>query len=356
VTPFDFRPRTRVVFGQGEFNRLGELAREIGAARSVVVGDAGIASAGYLHQAVRSLKARRVDAVAFDQFQADPTVDMVEAAHGFAQSQNPDLIVAVGGRSSLNLAKALNVVLCCGGSIRDYWGYGNVSKALLPLIAVPTTCGSEAQTITTIFDSSDRSRHTCGDPKLAHKLAILDPNLLHSQPAALAAASGFSAIATAWESLHSSRRNMLSESLAREAWFLQNQAYERSVAYPNDNEAKGALLWSAYLAGTALEYSSPAAIHACAKPLMDDFHLSDGAAGAILLAPVLAHEQEPAEVTQRLQHLAEVAGLQTSLRAAGVPESALSRLADKAAAQWSAKFSTPPLNAEAALEIYRSAW
>src|SRR5579862_916608 len=141
MTPFDFRPRTRVLFGEGEFARLGEVARELGATRCLLVADPGMVNAGYAQEAVRALKARRMEAFSFHDFSPDPTSVMVEAGAAFAAPHNVNLIVALGGGSSMDCAKAINFVVSNGGRLRDYWGYGKASHPMLPMIAVPTTAG-----------------------------------------------------------------------------------------------------------------------------------------------------------------------------------------------------------------------
>src|SRR5215471_17283691 len=114
MTPFDFRPRTRILFGSGEFARLGEVARELGGTRCLLVADQGMVDAGYTQQAVRSLKARRMEVFAFHDFTANPTIPMVEQGALYAGPHNVDLIVALGGGSSLDCAKAINLVLTSG--------------------------------------------------------------------------------------------------------------------------------------------------------------------------------------------------------------------------------------------------
>src|SRR2546423_1211934 len=115
MTPFDFRPRTRVVFGAGEFQRLGELAREFGGTRCLLVADPGMLEAGYANEAIRSLKARRMDVFTFHEFDANPTTRMIEAGVAYASPHEINLIVALGGGSSMDCAKAINLILSNGG-------------------------------------------------------------------------------------------------------------------------------------------------------------------------------------------------------------------------------------------------
>ena len=171
MTPFDFRPRTRVVFGSGEFARLGEVARELGGARCLLVADPGILEAGHAKEAIRSLKARRMEVFAFHDFNPNPTAAMMEAGREYAAPHNVDLIVSVGGGSSMDCAKGINLLLSNGGRVGDYQGYGKAARPMLPMIAVPTTAGtgSEAQTFC-IVTGAGGARIACGDPKLAFRL------------------------------------------------------------------------------------------------------------------------------------------------------------------------------------------
>ena len=150
---------------------------------------------------MRSLKARRMTVHGFHEFQPNPTSAMVEAGGAYASPLGIDLIVAVGGGSSLDCAKAINFLLSNGGKLRDYWGYGKAARPMLPMIAVPTTAGtgSEAQSSATLVDSETGARMACGDGKASFRVAILDPKLTTSQPAALAAATGYDALSHALE-------------------------------------------------------------------------------------------------------------------------------------------------------------
>jgi alcohol dehydrogenase len=368
VTSFDFRPRTRVVFGAGEFARLGEIARELGGTRCLVVADPGIVKAGYAPEAVRSLKARRMTVHEFHEFEPNPTSAMAEAGGAYATPFGIDLIVAVGGGSSLDCAKAVNFLLSNGGKMRDYWGYGKASRPMLPMIAVPTTAGtgSEAQTSATLIDSETGARMSCGDGKGSFRVAILDPKLTVSQPAALAAAAGYDALSHALETLVTTRHTALSECFSRSAWRLISSAFERMVRNPEDLEARGAMLLGAHFGGLAIENSNLGAAHACAFPLIDKFGLAHGAAVATVLAQGVDWNSEVArerytelfagDLPGRLRELAEMAGLPVNLRDAGIPEEVLPRLAEEAAKQWTGKFNPQPFHAAAALEIYRSAY
>ena len=358
MTPFDFRPRTRILFGAGEFARLGEVAREQNATRCLVLAGQASVDAGHAQETVRSLKARRMEVFAFHDFTANPTMPMVEAAREYAAPQAVNLVVGLGDGDALDFAKAVNVVISNGGSIRDYRGYGNVPKPLLPMIAVPSVAGSgsEAQSNCAIYDPEDGSRVICGDPKIFFRTAVLDANLTLGQPAALTAANGYDAIGRAVETLFSTRRTPISECFSREAYRLLDSAFGRVLRMPEDPEARSAMLLGAHFAGLAVEYSALGPAHACAQPLVKNYKMLPGAALALVLLPALEWMEEGADLAPRLRHLAAAAELPRSLSDAAIPEQVLPRLAEEAATQWTGRFSSHHFDAPAALEIYRAAY
>ena len=368
MTSFDFRPRTRVVFGDGEFTRLGEIARDFGGSRCLLVADPGMLEAGYAQEAARSLKARRMAVQAFHDFKPEPTSAMVEAGRDFAAPHQIDLIVAVGGGSTIDCAKAINMLLTNGGRIKDYWGYGKAAQPLLPMIAVPATAGtgSEAQSYATITDAETGARMACGDRKVVFQVAILDPKLTVSQPAALAAASGYDALSHALETLVTTRRTALSECFSRSAWRLIHSGFERILDKPSDLDARGALLLGAHFGGLAIENSMLGAAHACAYPLTGHFGLPHGVAISLVLAEVVEwnlaaaadryEELYRGDLPERLRELARKAGLPANLHEAGVPQEALARLAEDAGAQWTGKFNPRLFDTAGALEIYHRAF
>lgn len=367
MTPFDFRPRTRVLFGAGDFSRLGEVARELGATKCLLVADRGMLDRGYAQEATRTLKARRIEVFGFHDFESGPTVPMIDAGAAFAAPLNINVIVALGGGSSMDCAKAINFVVTNGGSIRDYWGFGKASKPMLPMIAVPTTAGtgSEAQSSTFVMDPETSARMACGDHKAAFRAAILDPKLTVSQPRALTAATGYDAISHAVETLVSTRQTALSECLSRSAWRLLNSNFERVLKDPGDLAARGAILIGAHFGGLAIENSNLGAAHACAVPLTAHYKIPHGVAIALLLRHVVEwnstavgrqYDELVPDLSRRLHDLAAAADLPLSLRDASIPQEVLPRLAEEAGAQWVGRFNPRPFDVAAALEIYQCAY
>src|ERR1041384_126397 len=184
VSAFDFQPRTRLVFGVNSVERVGEIARELGAKKILLVTDAGLVAAGHAAHVLKALHADGVHEVVFDKVRENPTTRCVEDCLAIAKSARVEAIIGLGGGSSMDTAKGCNFLLTNGGRMQDYWGVGKATKAMLPFIAIPTTAGtgSECQSAALIVDSATHQKMACLDPKAAARIAILDPVLTLSQP------------------------------------------------------------------------------------------------------------------------------------------------------------------------------
>ena len=379
---FDFQPRTRVIFGAGVINQLGTLATELGFHRTLLVADHGLVASGHVDEAITPLQAAGIEIIRFHDFEANPDTRMIEAGTAFVAEQQIDSIIGLGGGSSLDCAKGINFLLTNGGRIADYRGYGNATKSMLPMIAIPTTAGtgSEAQTYALITDADTHVKMACGDPKAAFRVALLDPSLTVSQPRSITATSGFDAIAHAVETYVTTKRTPVSEIFSREAWQLLERNYERVLVEPGDLEARGAMQLGAFYAGVAIENSMLGATHACANPLTARYGTAHGAAIAMLLPSVVRwnesaagdryatllrlssvatdeHGYTPTEaLARRLEELAAAGGLQTDLSGVGIQRNDLADLAAAAAEQWTGTFNPRPFDKEGALEVYSCAY
>ena len=377
---FDFHALTRVVFGAGTLARLGEVARELGDTRVLLVTDPGLESAGHPQRAIASLREAGLEVYVFDDVEQNPTSRHVEAGVAFAKPLGIDLIVSVGGGSAMDCAKGINFLLTNGGSMADYMGFGKAARPMLPSIGVPATAGtgSEAQSFALIADEKTHMKMACGDRKAAFRVAILDPEVTVSQPAHVTAVTALDALSHALESYVTTRRNPLAQMFAREAWVLLESNFEAVLRRPGDIEARGAMQVGAFLAGTAIENSMLGVCHACANPLTAHYGVTHGIAIGILLPHVLrfngtAVDSLYEELTglagltngqagvaaeaaaQRILELLRVGGLPMTLTECGVSEGILPLLAEEAAQQWTARFNPRAATEADLLALYEAA-
>lgn len=380
LPPFDYQPRTRVVFGAGTVDRLGKLARELGGRQVLLVSDPGLVAAGHAKRAGTALAAAGLRVVLFDGVEPNPTTEHVAAGLAVAKAHGVELIVGLGGGSAMDCAKGVNFLLTNGGAMRDYRGVGKATKPMLPMIAIPTTAGtgSEAQSFALIADPETHAKMACGDTKAACRVAILDAALTVSQPTEVTVASGIDAIAHAIETCASTRSTGLSRMLSREAWRLLESNFETVLCEPENIEARGAMQLGAHHAGAAIEQSMLGAAHACANPLTAHHGITHGVAVGIVLPHVIrfnaphvgeAYDQlvsgqavarggatDPGEwLASRVEALLRAGGLAERLSAHGVGQEHLPDLAQEAAQQWTGRFNPRPVDAGGLLDIYRRA-
>jgi alcohol dehydrogenase len=380
LPPFDYHPLSRVVFGAGAIQRLGQLARELGGSRILVVTDPGLQAAGHPQRALASLHEAGLQTFLFDGVEENPTTRHVAAGVEFARRHQIDVIVAVGGGSSMDCAKGVNFLLTNGGKMSDYKGTSKATKPMLPSVGVPTTSGtgSEAQSFALIADEKTHIKMACGDRKAAFRVAVLDPDLTVSQPPSVTAVTAIDAVSHAVESYVSTRRNPLSQTFAREAWRLLEGNFETVLRSPADLAARGAMQLGAHYAGASVENSMLGACHACANPLTAHYGITHGVAVGILMPHIVRFNTTAVSglysdlvhgvglvngdgsaagevLAHRLTDLLRSANLPTKLSDCGVSSTILPLLALEATDQWTGRFNPVPVGEPELQRLYEAA-
>jgi alcohol dehydrogenase len=369
LVSFDHSPRTRLVFGHGTLRRVGELAREIGGTRVLVVTDPGIVRAGHTGHAVDLLEKAGMTTKVFDRVHENPTTRDVDACVEAAREFGTDLIVGLGGGSSMDTAKGCNFILTNGGRMQDYWGVGKATKEMLPLIAIPTTSGtgSECQSFALISDEVTHVKMACGDEKAAPKVALLDPDLTVSQPPYVTAVTGIDALAHALETAVTKKRSPLSTTYSRQSFRFIQRSFERVLKTPDDLEGRGLMQLGAAFAGLAIENSMLGAAHSCANPLTAEYGIVHGQAVGLMLPHVirfnsgvpeleaLYHSYYDGDLPQRVTDLLQAAGLKTRLSELGVDPVKIPALAASAAKQWTAQFNPRDIAEADFVQLYEAA-
>ncbi len=381
---FDFSQRTRIVFGAGKLTLLGQLAKELGATRVLMVSDPGVVQAGHFARGKQSLDNEGLTTFAFHDVHENPSTDDVEVGAKVAQGFQPDLIVGLGGGSSMDCAKGINFLLSCGGRMKDYWGVGKATGPMLPMIAIPTTSGtgSEAQSFALISDAQTHMKMACGDPRAACRVAILDPELTLTQPASVTALTGIDAMTHALETYVTQPRTAISMAYSFQAWQLLASGLASVINTPNNLESRAQMQLGATMAGMAIEASMLGAAHALANPITARFKVPHGQAVGLMMPHVIRFNAHMAriEADYRRMHatiadhdpksngssadvLADwftrqlaLAGLKTRLEELKIPRAALDELSIEAAKQWTATFNPRPTSSLDMKQLYESAF
>ncbi|MEM8666595.1 MAG: iron-containing alcohol dehydrogenase [Planctomycetota bacterium] len=376
MDPFDFQNQTRFIFGEGAISQLGDLASAFRPRCVLVVSDRGIMEAGHDAAALRSLHDAGLEVASFHDFGENPTSAMVEAGVRKAAEVKPDLLVGLGGGSSMDCCKGINFVYSCGGRIHDYHGVGKATSDMLPMIAIPTTggTGSEAQSFALISDAETHVKMACGDKRAACRIAILDPVLTLTQPEEVTALTGIDAISHALETYVSKRRNTISTTYSRRAFGLLAQGFSRVLSHPDDLEARCQMQVGACLAGMAIETSMLGAAHATANPLTARFDVTHGQAVGMMLPAVIRMngsvyanwyaelmrevdasvtvEQSPDQLAEMVIQWLREAKLKASLEELNIPQDGIDGCIEDALKQWTGTFNPVPLDAGRVRNLY----
>lgn len=376
-TDLDHTPATRLVFGDGALQHLGQLCVEHGAKQVMIISDPGVTQAGHTEHGLNIVKAAGLDATAFASVHENPSTADVDAAVEAANDFKPDLLVGLGGGSAIDTAKGCNFIYTNGGVMADYHHADKPVEKMLPLIAVPTThgTGSEAQSYALIADEDTHMKMACGDPKALPIIALLDPSLTLTQPDSVAACTSIDAITHAVESYVCTRRNDISMRYAAESFALTVNALPKVLDDPSDTKARGDMLLGAAYAGLAIENSMLGAAHSCANPLTAKFGVIHGQAVGLMLPHVIsfnclmpeAHSnyedlakyaglKSVSHMSYRISELLRDSGLKTSLADLDIDPASFSELAPKAAAQWTANFNPREIKAEDFEALYHAAY
>src|SRR3954469_4600967 len=277
-----------LLIGGGASDDLAEHVARIGIERPLVVSDRFLLDEGPAGPLVERLEAGGATVAVFGEVQPDPTLDNVEGALAALRDHEADGVVAIGGGSPMDTAKAASVAHTNDGDVRDYAGYDKVPGPGLPLVAVPTTAGtgSEVTRVAVITDTDRDVKMMMLDNHLMARVAISDYKLTLSTPPELSANVGVDSLTHAIESYVSSKATVVTEMLSLEAARLIGRHIRRAIAHGDDEEAREAMMLGATLAGAAFSNASVALVHGMSRPIGAHFHLPHGLSNALLLPAV----------------------------------------------------------------------
>jgi len=284
-----FRIPKTVLIGPGVSKQVGEESRRLGLSKGLVVTDQALVRLNTLDGIKQALQQSGVKFAVYDSVSTEPTVDFVREGLKAYQENDCDFLLAVGGGSSIDTAKAIAVMVANTGSIEDYQGLGKILQKGSPVIAVPTTAGtgSEVTPFTIITDTKRDVKMLIGSPFLIPEIAIVDPSLTLSMPPGLTAATGIDALTHAIEAYVSVKAQPMSDIFCLSAIELISGNLKRAWANGNAIEAREKTMLGALQAGIAFSNSSVALVHGMARPIGAYFHVPHGASNAALLGVVM---------------------------------------------------------------------
>jgi alcohol dehydrogenase class IV len=293
----NFQIKTRVVFGRGALSNLGQLARESGAGKYLLVADPALEQVGILDRALSVLNDVGITGEVFKAVEPEPYMDNAEEAAALGRAVDADLVVGLGGGSAMDTAKAAAALITNEGKAQDYIGLNKVELPGAPTIMVPTTAGTGAEvTFTAVFTNREtRAKGGINSPFLFPDVALLDPELTLPLPPHVTAATGMDALTHAIESVSSLSSTVFTEALALTAIRLISGNLRRAVFHGGDIDAREQMLMGSLLGGLALADAGVGAAHALAYPLGGNYRIPHGLANAMLIPYVMEFNLPAAE-------------------------------------------------------------
>ena len=287
----NFNRSIPILFGPGASLRTGLKVKQLGVTKVLCVYDQGIKNAGIAGKIVENLVAAGIKVVVFDGVKEDPPDTIINEAAEIALAEQVDGIVGVGGGSTMDTAKGINVLLSHPGPISLYYGPGKAVNPGKVMVLIPTTAGtgSEVTSVTVISDTATKTKKGVLGPAVNATLAILDPELLLGLPSHITAATGMDAFSHAVEALTSGGANPMSDVLAEKAVALIAQNLLKSVQDGSDLTARSNMMFASTIAGIAFNDALPQWGHAIAHTLGSQYHIPHGIGCALALPAVIEY-------------------------------------------------------------------
>lgn len=291
MNPFNFKIPQNIIFGMGSLAQLPELLIESGSNHVFLISDGGLAKLGVVEKIESIIQNSGITCTTYLGVLPNPTVSIVDEATALYTQCGATSIVALGGGSSMDVAKAVGVLANYGGSITQYEGNFKVPGPIVPMIAIPTTAGtgSEVTASAVITDASRNYKLSVFSYELLPRYALLDPALIMTAPASIAASCGVDALIHAMEAYISTKATPFSDSMAEKAMELIGANLRRFVANRQDEDAACAMMLGCNFAGIAFAWARLGNVHAMSHPVSGYFHVAHGVANSILLPTVLEY-------------------------------------------------------------------
>lgn len=381
---FVFNTVPKIVSGEGSSLQLAQQCAQLNISRPLLVTDPGLIAIGLVQPILKALSDAGFDPVLFDQVKEDPPESVVLAATELGKAEKVDGVIAVGGGSSMDVAKVVAVLMSENQSLAEIYGVDQIRGARLPMILVPTTAGTGSEvTSVAVITTGETTKAGVSSAVLLPDVAVLDAELTLGLPPAITAMTGVDAMVHAIEAYTSRhKKNPISDNLARSALTLLSRNIRTAVLEGGNREARSNMLLGATLAGQAFANAPVGAVHALAYPLGGHYHIPHGLSNSLVLPSVLefnspeashlyaelaeivvgapisgSDEAKTAALIDALRSLIVDVSLPATLSEAGVKESDLEMLSTDAMLQQRLLMNNPrDVSYDDALAIYRAAF
>jgi alcohol dehydrogenase len=328
---FNINHMTPVLFGEGTSLQTGERLKTLGCKKVLAVYDKGVKQAGITDKIIESIKEQGIEVAVFDGVKADPPDTMIDEGAEIGRKAGVDGVVGIGGGSTMDTAKTINLLLNNPGKVKDYMGTGKELKPGKNLILLPTTAGtgSEVTMFAVITDTADENKKKgMAGPLVRANLAIVDPTLTVGMPPSITADTGMDAYAHAVEAIMGNNRNPMSDLLGEQAISLVMKYLPKAVKNGKDMEARTEMSYAAMLAGYSFNDSLTHMGHSLGHTLGSIFHIPHGNACGVAMPEIIEYLAE--DVPGPIRLIGKAMGLK--IKATASPKEAAAQVAEALAA------------------------
>ncbi len=293
MNSFNFKIPQTVEFGVGSLNKLPQILKDSKSDHVFLISDKGLESLGVVKKIQDIVEAGGLKCTCYTDVLPNPTVNIVHDAAAKLKASGATSIIALGGGSPMDVAKAAGVVATYGGKVTDYEGPNKVPGPIVPTIAIPTTAGtgSEVTASSVITDEERNFKFSVLSFEMIPAYAILDPELILGMPAHIAAACGIDALIHAAEAYVSTQASPFSDSMAEKGMELIGRSIRKFVADRRDIDAACDMLLGSNFAGIAFAWARLGNVHAMSHPISAFYHVPHGVANAVIFPTVLEFNQ-----------------------------------------------------------------
>lgn len=353
---FTFKIPQSIEFGMGSLKKLPKILKENQSQDVFLISDRGLESLGVVKKIQAIIEAGGIRCTTYLGTVPNPTVDVVNESTKLYKECGATSIVALGGGSSMDVAKATGVLAKYGGEITDYEGLHKVPGPVVPIVAIPTTAGSgsEVTASAVITDESRNYKMSVISYEMLPKYAVLDPEMIMTAPASIAASCGIDALIHAMEAYLSKNASPFTDAMAEKAMMLIGENLRQFVANRQDEKAACAMMSGSTFAGIAFAWAKLGNVHAMSHPLSAHFHITHGVANAILLPIVMEYNAladrgryekiynfisgkaepvknfDPQMLVEEIQRLNKAIGIPKTLSEMGVTEDKIEEMSEDA--------------------------
>lgn len=284
-----FQTTPRIIMGTGATDKIGDEVMRFSKKSVMIITDPGLVKSGICSRFEELLVKAGCSVHCFDGVEPDPPFEIASQAAQRVRDTGADLILGIGGGSSLDIAKVASILVTNKEPVSTYFGIDLVPNPGLTTILAPTTAGtgSEVTPIAILSDHHEKLKKGIVSPHLFPSVALLDPELTLALPAAVTAATGMDALIHAVEAYTSKNATSFTDLLAQKAMILISKHIRTAFANGSNLEARAKMLEGSLLAGMAFANAGVTAVHAFAYPIGAEFHIPHGVANSIMLAPVM---------------------------------------------------------------------